>query len=42
VPDLDRQPLRFRELALEANRGASFRVFATRDEGVAWLASVQT
>ncbi|HVS64478.1 MAG TPA: DUF4180 domain-containing protein [Thermoanaerobaculia bacterium] len=39
VPDLDSRPVRFRELALEAERGAGFRVFATRDEAIAWLAS---
>jgi hypothetical protein len=37
VPDLESRPERFREFALEANRGRVFRFFATRPEAVAWL-----
>ncbi len=37
VPDLAVHPERFREFAREANRGECVRVFATRDDAVAWL-----
>ena len=36
VPDLESR-IRFRELALEANRGDSFRIFADREDAIAWL-----
>jgi Domain of unknown function (DUF4180) len=37
VPDLEQRPLRFREFALEANRGRQLRFCATREEAIAWL-----
>jgi hypothetical protein len=41
VPDLDGQPLRFREFAREANAGRQFRFCATRAEALDWLASTE-
>jgi Domain of unknown function (DUF4180) len=40
VPDLAAHSPRFQDFAREANRGRQFRFFATREEAVAWLASV--
>ena len=37
VPDLPAQSERFQEFAREANRGRSFRFFASQADAVAWL-----
>jgi len=37
VPDLQVHSTRFQEFAREANAGAAFRFFATREEAVRWL-----
>jgi hypothetical protein len=32
---------RFREMALESNKGSHFRIFSTREEAESWLVSVR-
>ncbi|HEX9939312.1 MAG TPA: DUF4180 domain-containing protein [Longimicrobium sp.] len=39
VPDLTAHSLPFQDFVREANRGAQFRFFATRDRAAEWLSS---
>lgn len=32
---------RFREMALESNKGSHFRIFSTREEAESWLVSIE-